>query len=101
MFYVIFAEDNSDSFEKRRSVRVAHLKRLEVLANEGRLITAGPLLEHDDENPLTAGIKGSLIIAQFNNLQEAQEWAVADPYTTAQVYSRVTVFPYKKVFPKE
>lgn len=97
MHYVIYAEDTPDSLEKRRSVRSAHLQRLETLKDEGRLIVAGPLLGGDDENPAVSGIKGSLIIAKFDNLEAAKAWAAADPYVTAEVYANVTVQPFKKV----
>ena len=99
MYYVIYAEDVKDSLERRRSVREAHLKRLEVLEKAGRLLLAGPLLNKDNENPMLGGIKGSLIVAQFATLAEAKEWAAADPYVTADIYQRVSVCPFKKVLP--
>lgn len=100
MYYVIYCEDNENSLEKRRSVRQAHLSRLEQLNKEGRLLLAGPLMQGDNENPLLAGIKGSLIIAEFANLNAAKAWAAADPYVTADIYARVTVNPFKKILPK-
>lgn len=99
MYYAIYCEDNENTLEKRRSVRPAHLSRLEQLNMEGRLLIAGPLLEKEDENPFVAGIKGSLIVAQFNSLEEAKVWAAADPYVTANIYARVSVCPFKKVLP--
>lgn len=99
MYYVIYCEDNEDSLEKRRTVRPAHLARVEKLQQEGRLIVAGPLMKNDDENILIAGIKGSLIIAEFPDIHAAKAWAAADPYVTADVYARVTVEPFKKILP--
>lgn len=99
MYYAIYCEDRADSLERRRSVREAHLKRLNQLKSERRLLVAGPLFNEDDENPVMGGIKGSLIIAKFDSLSEAKEWAAADPYVTADVYQRVTVHPFKKVLP--
>ncbi|OGO93777.1 MAG: hypothetical protein A3F41_06755 [Coxiella sp. RIFCSPHIGHO2_12_FULL_44_14] len=99
MYYVIYCEDQKDSLEKRRSVRPAHLQRLEALKKEHRLLLAGPLLNQDDENPVIGGVKGSLIVAEFNSLDTAKEWAAADPYVTANVYTRVVVYPFKKVLP--
>ena len=43
MLYVIYAQDIADSLEKRLSVRPAHLARLQLLHDEGRLLTAGPM----------------------------------------------------------
>ncbi|WP_264770090.1 BolA/IbaG family iron-sulfur metabolism protein, partial [Coxiella burnetii] len=87
------------SFERRRSVREAHLQRLKELHEKNRLLLAGPLLNEDNENPIVGGVKGSLIVAEFENIDVAREWAAADPYVTANVYSRVTICPFKKVLP--
>lgn len=95
MYYAIYCEDRENSFETRRSVRPAHLKRLEILKAQNRLLIAGPLLNEDNENPVVGGIKGSLIIAEFTNLEEAKEWAAADPYVTADIYARVSISPFK------
>lgn len=100
MHYAILCEDNENSLEKRRSVRPAHISRLQQLNRENQLLLAGPLMKSDNENPLIAGIKGSLIVARFNNLEEAKAWAAADPYVTADVYARVSVTPFKKLLPE-
>lgn len=100
MLYAIIGEDVPNSLELRMAARPAHLQRLESLQNEGRLILAGPHPAIDTENPGAAGFTGSLIIAEFNSLEAAQQWADADPYIEAEVYSKVTVKPFKKVFPQ-
>lgn len=98
MLYVIFAEDNADSLEKRSSVRPAHLARLQLLRDEGRLLTAGPMPAVDSNDPGAAGFTGSTVIAEFESLDAAKAWAEADPYVAAGVYANVIVKPYKKVF---
>lgn len=98
MFYVIYSEDVADSLEKRQSVRPAHLARLQLLRDEGRLLTAGPMPAVDSNDPGAAGFTGSTVIAEFTSLEEAQAWAEADPYIAAGVYKAVQVKPYKKVF---
>lgn len=98
MLYIIYAEDNADSLEKRTSVRPAHLARLQLLQDEGRLIVAGPMPAVDSNDPGVAGFTGSAIIAEFSSLEAAQSWAEADPYVAAGVYSNVTVKPFKRVF---
>lgn len=100
MLYAIIAEDVSDSLEKRLVARPAHLLRLQELQNLGRLILAGPHPAIDTENPGAAGFSGSLIVAEFENLDQAQQWAATDPYLDAGVYASVTVKPFKKVFPQ-
>lgn len=100
MLYAIISEDVADSLEKRIPARPAHIKRLHALQNAGRLVLAGPHPAIDSENPDDAGFTGSLIVAEFDDLQTAQQWADTDPYMDAGVYARVTVKPFKKVFPQ-
>ena len=99
MLYAIIAEDNAGSLEKRLSARPAHVERLHTLQAEGRLVLAGPHPAIDSEDPGPAGFSGSLIVAEFDSQQDAQNWADADPYVAAGVYSRVTIKPFKKVLP--
>lgn len=100
MLYAIISEDVADSLEKRLSVRPAHIERLQELQDAGRLILAGPHPSIDSDNPGAAGFTGSLVIAEFDSLTDAREWADVDPYIDAGVYAKVTVKPFKKVFPQ-
>jgi uncharacterized protein YciI len=99
MLYAIISEDIDNSLEKRKGARPAHLERIQGLVDEGRVIVAGPHPAIDTEDPGEAGFTGSLVIAEFGSLEEAQAWADADPYVAAGVYARVTVKPFKKVLP--
>ncbi|MDH5325810.1 MAG: YciI family protein [Gammaproteobacteria bacterium] len=99
MLYAIISEDCADSLEKRKATRPAHLQRLEELKNQGRLVLAGPHPRIDSDDPGEAGFSGSLVVAQFPSLEEAQAWANADPYKTAGVYESVIVKPFKLVLP--
>ena len=98
MLYAIISQDVANSLPLRASARDAHRQRLQVLRDAGRLILAGPHPIIDTPEPGPAGFSGSLIVAEFSNLQEAQTWADADPYVTAGVYAQVTVKPLKRVF---
>jgi len=98
VLYVIYAEDIANSLEKCLSVRPAHLARLQLLSDEGRLLTAGPMPAVDSNDPGAAGFSGSTVIAEFESLEEAKAWAEADPYVAAGVYQTVSIKPYKKVF---
>ena len=100
MLYAIISEDTENSLEKRMTARPAHLERLTKLQNLGRLILAGPHPAIDSENPGAAGFTGSLIVAEFDSLEDAQQWAGNDPYIEAGVYAKVTVKPFKKVLPQ-
>ena len=99
MLYAIISQDIKASLEKRLAARPAHLERLTVLQNEGRLILAGPHPAIDSEDPGPAGFSGSLVVAEFSSLDDAQAWADKDPYVSAGVYEKVTVKPFKKVLP--
>ncbi|WP_063367709.1 YciI family protein [Pseudoalteromonas luteoviolacea] len=99
MLYMIYSTDVENSLEKRMKARPAHLARLNALKEEGRLFAAGPLPAIDDENPGDAGFTGSLVIAEFASLQDAETWVAADPYIEAGVYASSVVKPYKRVLP--
>ena len=99
MFYAVVSEDIEDSLALRQSARPEHLARLQALKAEGRLLLAGPFPGVDSEQPGTAGFSGSLIVAEFASLADAQAWADADPYVAAGVYARVAVKPFLKVLP--
>lgn len=98
MLYVIYAEDNVNSLEKRLSVRPAHVARLQLLRDEGKLLIAGPMPAVDSNEPGAAGFTGSIIIAEFDSLEAAEAWAQADPYIAAGAYKTVSVKPFKKTF---
>lgn len=99
MWYAIYAEDSPHSLEKRLIARPEHLARLHVLQNEGRLLLAGPFPAIDSQDPGEAGFSGSLIVAEFANLQEASNWANSDPFVKAGVYEKVTIKPFRKTLP--
>lgn len=99
MLYAIISEDVANSLEARKQARPAHLLRLQELKEAGRLLLAGPHPAIDNENPGDSGFSGSLVIAEFDRLQAAQEWADEDPYVLAGVYAKVVVKPFKKVLP--
>lgn len=99
MYYMIQATDVIDSLARRLAARPAHLARLQQLQQQGRLLLAGPLPAIDSADPGPAGFTGSLIVAEFESLTEAEHWAKADPYLEAGVYQQVQVKPFKKVLP--
>lgn len=99
MLYMIHGTDAPGTLAQRLAARPAHLERLQALLAEGRLILAGPCPAIDSPDPGPAGFSGSLIVAEFPSLAEAQAWADADPYVTAGVYAAVTVKPFKRVLP--
>ncbi|MCA0300413.1 MAG: YciI family protein [Proteobacteria bacterium] len=99
MWYAIEGHDAADVLPRRLEARQAHLARLTALRDEGRLLLAGPCPAIDAEDPGPAGFSGSIVIAEFDSLEDARTWAEADPYVAAGVYARVDVRPFRKVLP--
>ncbi|MDB6060459.1 MAG: hypothetical protein JWM78_562 [Verrucomicrobiaceae bacterium] len=99
MLYAIISEDVANSLALRKTTRPDHIARLDVLKQEGRLLLAGPHPAIDSEDPGEAGFSGSLVIAEFASLNDAQQWANADPYLLAGVYAKVIVKPFKRALP--
>ena len=99
MLYSIVGTDVGNSLEGRLAARPEHVDRLNELKNQGRLILAGPNPAIDSADPGDAGFTGSIIIAEFDSLQDAQDWAEQDPYLLTGVYDSVSVKPFKLVLP--
>jgi len=99
MWYAIVGQDSPGSLDKRLSARPAHVARLQELQSAGRLLLAGPFPAVDAADPGPAGFTGSLIVAEFPTLPDAEVWARTDPYVDAGVYAQVTIKPFRKTFP--
>lgn len=99
MWYLILGRDADGALPRRLAARAAHLQRLTELRDQGRLLLAGPLPAIDAEDPGPAGFQGSAIIAEFDSLDAARDWAKADPYIEAGVYRDVEVMPFRRVLP--
>jgi uncharacterized protein len=99
MLYSIVGTDFPNSLSNRMAARPAHIARLQELKAEGRLILAGPSPCIDSPDPGEAGFSGSIIIAEFESLEQAQQWANDDPYIKSLVYQSVEVKPFIKALP--
>lgn len=99
MLYAIFSEDVAESASLRARARSEHMDRLNTLVSQGRLILAGPHPAIDSPDPGPAGLSGSLVVAEFESLEDARAWAEADPFMIEGVYASVVVKPFKKVLP--
>lgn len=97
-YFVIFSLDIATSSTGRAQFRDSHRQRLQALQAEGRLLTAGPLPKTDAFDQPVEGYQGSLVIAAFESLEDARQWANTDPYYTEGVYMETTVYPYQSIF---
>ncbi len=101
MWYLIRGEDKEDSLELRRETQEVHLARLRELQQQGRLLLAGLCPRIESADPGAAGYRGSLIIADFGSLDEAQDWVRIDPCFSAGVCAQVIVQPFTQISPYE
>jgi uncharacterized protein YciI len=99
MWYAVISEDHEESLDNRLAARPDHVARLKLLADTGRLLVAGPHPAVDSPDPGPAGFTGSLVVVEFDSLENAQAWADDDPYIAAGVYRKVTVKPFNPVLP--
>lgn len=99
MLYSIVGTDVEDSLQARLAARPDHVSRLNALKDQGLLVLAGPNPSIDSDDPGEAGFSGSIIIAEFESLDAAQNWADQDPYIISGVYQSVAVKPFKQVLP--
>ena len=90
MKFVIIGYDGPEGEAKRKIHRPAHLANLEPLHKQGRVILAGPLTDKT----------GSLMVLEFANREEAEEFARTDPYTAHGVFERVEIHPFMQVLPR-
>lgn len=99
MWYAVISEDYEGSLENRLAARPDHVARLKSLTKEGRLLIAGPHPAVDSTDPGPAGFTGSLVVVEFDSLNDAESWANEDPYVAGGVYRKVTVKPFNPVLP--
>ena len=89
--FAIIAHDRPDTGTLRADTRPRHLPYLEAIV--AQTVVAGPML---DESGVPTG---SLIIADFADLDAAKDFAAADPYAQAGLFAQVSVTGYRQVFP--
>ena len=88
--FAILCHDRPDAGSLRADTRPRHLEHLARIAAD--IAIAGPIL--DGDRP-----KGSIIIAEFVDLDSAQAFAATDPYAVAGLFANVEISPFRKVLP--
>lgn len=94
--FAIIGHDVADSTAKRAEIRPAHLERLNTLDAQNRLVIAGPTPINHGEPAMS----GSVIIAHFDDIEQARAWADDEPYLHGGVYSHVDIKPFIQALPK-
>ncbi|MFT7059652.1 MAG: hypothetical protein ACJASV_002163 [Pseudorhodobacter sp.] len=88
MRVALFCHDKPGALQIRLDNRDAHLAHIKA---SGIVEMAGPLLTPEGQ------MCGSLIVLSVDALQQAQDWADADPYAKAGLFASVAVTEWKKV----
>jgi uncharacterized protein YciI len=91
MLFAIYAIDRTDAPGLRPATRPDHLVFIESLGK--RIVLAGPLLTPDGSAPI-----GSLVILEAADLAAAQAVAAEDPYSKVDLFSSVTITPFRAVY---
>jgi len=92
MHFVISCKDKPEHLSVRMDNRADHVAYLKT--HTDKIVAAGPTLGEAPDQ-----MTGSVLIMEFDTLQEAEFWAENDPYAKAGLFSSVTITPWKKVFP--
>ncbi|MDN5785997.1 YciI family protein [Pseudorhodobacter sp.] len=88
MRVTLICHDKPGALQTRLDNRAAHLAYVE---QTGVVELAGPFLTPEGQ------MSGSLLILVVDSLQQAQDWAAADPYAKAGLFGSVTISEWKKV----
>jgi len=88
--YIVTCLDKKNSLKKRLKNRELHLEYLKSLKN--KLILAGPILNKTNKP------KGSVLILQFKNKVELNNFLKNDPYSKVGLFKTINIEKFKKVF---
>jgi hypothetical protein len=91
--FVLIGRDGAQGAARRKLHREAHLRNLAPLADAGRVVHAGPLLDADEE-PV-----GSVVVFEAPDLDSAIRFAAGDPYVVEGVFESWEVFGTRQVLP--
>ena len=91
--FVLIGRDGADGPALRKQHRDAHLANLRPLADAGRVVYAGPLLD-EAQQPC-----GSLIVFEAESLDAARRFAATDPYVVHGIFASHELFGSRQVFP--
>lgn len=90
MLYILICRDKPEvGLQRRMAARPDHLSYLESAGDKVRI--GGAMLTQDGESPI-----GSVIILEADTIEDARAFALSDPYTKAEVFSEVEIYPWKQ-----
>ncbi|MBT4888400.1 MAG: YciI family protein [Rhodospirillales bacterium] len=92
MLYAIICHDKNGASSVRAENRPDHLDYLKGFADRAHAV--GPMLSDDG-----ADMVGSLLIMNFDSMDDAASFAEGDPYNKAGLFDSVTIKAWKQVLP--
>src|SRR5690606_31953984 len=93
--FVLIGRDGAQGAALRPRMREAHLANLKPLADAGRVVHAGPMLD-DAGAPC-----GSVVVFEAPDLASARAFAASDPYVVEGVFESWEVRETRRVFPAD
>ena len=92
MLYVLHAYDYTDegAYDRRLAVRQAHLDGVRGLKANGHFMLGGALLDPDGK------MIGSMMVIDFNSMEQLNEWLPNDPYVVGRVWDRIDIKPFRQ-----
>ena len=90
--YVVHAYDPQDegALERRMLVRPRHLENTRRLKEEGQFLLGGALLDPEGR------MIGSMMLMEFANQAELDDWVATEPYIVERVWERVDIKPFRQ-----
>ncbi len=93
--FVMIGWDGPDGAGLRAKHREQHLAYVHALAEEGRIVFAGPIRSDSGDTSV-----GAMIVLEAGDLAEARAIVDRDPYVAGGVFESLTVNPFKQVIPE-
>jgi len=89
MHFIITGRDGSDpgALERRLQVREAHMRGVDELVNQKRLLFAAAMLD------AAGSMIGSTMIVDFESRDELDRYLATEPYVTGHVWQSIDVTP--------
>jgi hypothetical protein len=89
--YLVTAYDYTDvnALQRRMGVRPHHLDGARELKETGNFVISGAIL--NDEGKMI----GTVMILQFDDEEELQNWQQTEPYITQKVWESYDIKPFK------
>ena len=91
MLFVIIGRDGPNGKTLRPGIRPAHLDHVRRFEEGGHVLLAGPFTDG----------AGSMLLVEFETIEQARAMTAVDPYWTGGVFASVEVHPFLRVFPEQ